>query len=102
MSTRDELDALSSKELHDRAISRAERHLDIGFFYHLLQTLPAAEAATGDLAQSSADIFTLRGLIKGLAEADEGTLADALRPFYIDYLLEHQGGDGSPPDAAGT
>ncbi len=101
MSTRDQLEALSSKELHDRAVSRAERHLDVGFFYHLLQTLPAAEAATGDLAQSSADIFTLRGLIQGLGEADEGALADALRPFYIDYLLDHQGDRGSPPDGAG-
>ena len=36
-----------------------------------------------------------------LVEADEGPLADALRPLYIDYLLEHEGGDGDeePGDA---
>jgi hypothetical protein len=89
MATRDELDELTSKELHDRAISRAERHLDVGFFYRLLETLPAAEAATGDVAQSSADIFGLRALVQNIAAADEGALADALRPFYIEYLLKH-------------
>jgi hypothetical protein len=91
MTTREELDTLSSKELHDRAVSRAERHLDVGFFYRLLETLPAAEAATGDTARSSADIFKLRALVHDIAAADEGALADALRPFYIDYLLAHEG-----------
>lgn len=89
MTTREELDALSSKELHDRAIGRAERHLDVKFFYELLQTLPAAEAATGDVDRSSADVFKLRALVHDVVTADEGDLADALRPFYIAYLLEH-------------
>lgn len=89
MTTREELDALGSKELHDRAVARAERHLDIKFFYELLTTLPAAEAATGDIARSSADIFKIRALVHDLVTADEGQLADALRPFYIAYLLEH-------------
>ena len=87
MTTREELDARGSKELHDRAVARAERHLDIKFFYELLTTLPAAEAATGDMARSSADIFKIRALVHDLVTADEGRLADALRPFYIGYLL---------------
>ena len=45
MTTREELDALSSKELHDRAFSEAKRHMDVGFFWQLLRSLPAAEAA---------------------------------------------------------
>lgn len=89
MATREELDALSSKDLHDRALGRAERHLDVKFFYDLLQTLPAAEASVGDTARSSADIFKVRALVHDLVTADEGALADALRPFYISYLLEH-------------
>ena len=91
MITREELDDLGSKELHDRAVSRAERHFDIKFFYELLQTLPAAEAATGDLDRSSADIFKIRALVHDIVTADEGDLADALRPFYIAYLLDHEG-----------
>ena len=91
MTTREELDALSSKELHDRAITRAERHLDVKFFYDLLATLPAAEAATGEFDRSSADVFKLRALVHDINAADEGVLADALRPFYIAYLLNHEG-----------
>ena len=91
MTTREELDALSSKELHDRAVKRAERHLDIKFFYDLLGTLPAAEAAAGEVNRSSADIFKIRALVHDVVTADEGDLADALRPFYIAYLLDHKG-----------
>lgn len=89
MATREQLDQLSSKELHDRAVSRAERHLDVKFFYTLLQTLPAAEAATGDIDRSSADVFRISALVHDIVTADEGALADALRPLYTTYLLEH-------------
>ena len=91
MATREELDALSSKELHDRAIRRAERHLDVKFLYQLLEMLPVAEASLGDTARSNADVSKISALLHDLADADEGALADALRPFYIDYLLEHDG-----------
>jgi hypothetical protein len=89
MTTREELDALSSKELHDRAVSRAERHLDVKFFYELLQTLPVAEASLGDTARSTADVSKVAALLHDLFESDEGNLAEALRPFYTDYLLKH-------------
>ena len=36
----DELEALSTEELHDRAVKRAERHLDVKFFWSLLQAIP--------------------------------------------------------------
>jgi hypothetical protein len=39
------LEELSSAELHDLAVRRARRHLDVGFFWGLMQRLPAAEAA---------------------------------------------------------
>ena len=89
MATREELDALTSKELHDRAVGRAERHLDVKFLYELLQTLPVAEASLGDTARSTADVSKISALLHDLHDADEGGLADALRPFYIEYLLEH-------------
>ncbi len=90
MTTRAELDALSAKELHDRALAYAERHLDVKFFFKLLELLPAASASAGDLDRSRADIFALRGLVQGIADADEGETAEALRPFYTDYLLSHE------------
>lgn len=89
MTSFEELDALSSQELHDRAVKRAERHVDVKFFYDLLKVLPAAEVAAGNEDQSAADIFKIGSLVQELFDADEGELADSLRPFYIDYLLEH-------------
>jgi hypothetical protein len=29
-------------------------------------------------------------LLNDLVDADRGELADALRPFYVDYLMEHE------------
>jgi hypothetical protein len=91
MATREELEALSSKELHDRALNYAQHHLDVKFFYELLAMMPAAEAARGEISRSSADVFKARALAHDIVTSDEGTLANALRPYYIDYLLEHGG-----------
>jgi hypothetical protein len=60
----DDLDGLSTHELHDRAVRRAERHLDVKFFWSLLKLIPAAKAASGELGE-------------------------ALRPVFIDYLRKH-------------
>jgi hypothetical protein len=45
--TRDELDALSSRELHDLAVRRALHHVDVEFLWELLRAIPAAEASEG-------------------------------------------------------
>ena len=83
------LEQLSSKELHDLALGRARKHLDVGFFWRLMKLLPAAEAATGDMDESRADVQSLRAHIDDLTESGRGQVADTLRPFYIDYLKEH-------------
>jgi hypothetical protein len=101
MTTRDELDALPSPELHDRATRLAWRRLDVGFLWHLLKTIPEARAAVGDEERSEADIMRPLALLNDLIDADRGDLADALRPLYIDYLLEHGGEleDDEPSEA---
>jgi hypothetical protein len=91
----DALEPLSSQELHDLAVRRAAKHLDVGFFWDLLQLLPAAEAATGDIQEADADVQTLRAHIDDLTDAGRGAVADALRPFYLDYLRRH---DVTPKD----
>ena len=88
MATREELEALSSKELHDQAFARAKRHLDVGFYWGLLKAIPAAEAAIGEEAEAEQDVMTLRGRLNDLTNSGDGELADALRPLYIDYLLK--------------
>ncbi len=86
MATFEELDALASEELHDRAMKLAEHRLDVKFFFSLLEAIPAANAGEGD-----ADVMSMRALVIDAMHAGEGDLADSLRPLYIDYLLKHDG-----------
>jgi hypothetical protein len=90
MATRDDLEQLSTKELHDRAIARATHHLDVRFLWGLVKALPVAEEAIGDDERSKIDIARPLALINDfLYDADSGKLGEALRPMYIDYLEEH-------------
>jgi hypothetical protein len=103
MTDRAELERLSSAELHDRATRLAWRRLDVSFLWDLLKTIPEARAAIGDEARSETDIIRPLALLNDLVDADQGELAEALRPFYLDYLAEHEqaddvGSGGEEPD----
>ena len=88
MSTFEELDKLSSKELHDRATKLAEHRLDVRFFWDLLKEIPAAEAGAGELDEAEFDVATGYQQVTDAVHDDK--VADALRPIYIDYLLKHE------------
>ena len=85
----DELDALSTLELHDRAVARAEKHLDVKFFWNLLKLIPAAEALSGDEGEAEYDVQFSKGIISDAMHSGEGELGEALRPVFIDYLRKH-------------
>lgn len=87
--TSEDLEQLPTGELHDRAMRRAERHLDVRFFWSLLELIPAAETARGDEAEADFDIQFSKGLIKDALHSGEGELGEALRPLFIDYLRKH-------------
>lgn len=89
MSDDDGLGRLSSQELHDLAVSRAKRHLDVRFFWQLMQTLPTAEAAAGELDEAETDVMRLSAHVDDITDAGRGDVADMMRPFYIDYLRRH-------------
>ena len=89
MSDDDRLDALSSQELHDRAVRYALRHLDLPFFVRLMEALPVAEAAAGDLDGAEADALTLRAHLDDVTDSGQGEVAELLRPMYLEYLREH-------------
>ena len=92
MRTREELEALPTKDLHDLAVERAKRHLDVGFLWDLVKALPVAEEVVGEDDRSKIDIARPLALINDfLYDTDSGKLGDALRPFYVDYL-EHADG----------
>jgi hypothetical protein len=83
------LDDLSTQELHDRAVSRAEKHLDVKFFWTLLKLIPAAEALSGDEGEAEYDIQFSKGKILDALHSGDGALGEALRPVFIDYLRKH-------------
>lgn len=83
------IEGLPTQELHDRAVRRAERHLDVKFLWSLLQMIPAAEAARGDQGEADFDIQSSKGLIKDALHSGDGELGEALRPVFIDYLRKH-------------
>jgi hypothetical protein len=84
-----ELEDLSSKELHDLAVRRARRHLDVRFFWELMQRLPAAEAAAGQMDEVEADVQRMSAHIDDITDSGEGEVGELLRPFYLDYLARH-------------
>jgi hypothetical protein len=85
----EDLEQLSTHELHDRAIRRAERHLDLKFFWSLLKAIPAAETISGDEGEAEYDIQSAKGLIYDAVHSGDGKLGEALRPVFIDYLSKH-------------
>ena len=91
MTTPGDLEAMSTKELHERAIETARRHLDVGFLWKLVKALPVAEEVVGDDERSKVDIMRPLALINDFMDAGEGDLGEALRPMYVDYLEEHAG-----------
>jgi hypothetical protein len=91
MTTREELEALSSHELHDRAVHLAVRRVDVGFLWELLRELPAGEAASGHPDTATADVTHVSAMISDALASGEGDVAESLRPLYLDYLERHGG-----------
>ena len=87
-----ELENLSSSELHDRAVHTAVKHLDAGFLWKLVKAIPAAEAAGGHVGEAEADVMSVARLLSDLVHSGEGDIAEELRPLYLDYLTKHGGG----------
>lgn len=98
MPDEDPLERLSSAELHDLAVDYARRHLDVKFFWELIELLPAAEAAAGELDEAEADVQSLLAHIDDITDSGRGEVAEALRPFYLEYLRRH----GVQPRGAST
>jgi hypothetical protein len=92
MTTREELESVPTKELHDRAMEVAKHRLDVAFVWRVLEALPVAEEVIGDEQRSKVDIVRPLALINDFFDAGEGELGEALRPMYVDYLVEHEHG----------
>jgi hypothetical protein len=86
----EDLERLSTRELHDRAFGLARRRLDVRFFWNLLEAAPAAEAAAGHVGEAQADILSFSERVADIVDPDTAEEADAFRPIYVEYLLEHE------------
>jgi hypothetical protein len=84
-----DLEALSSRELHDMAVRRALHHADVKFLWELLRAIPVAEASEGQVGESEADATKVAELVSDAVGSGDGRIADDLRPLYIDYLTKH-------------
>lgn len=89
MPTREEFEAMTTRELHARAVEVARRRLDVTFLWRLAKALPVAEELIGDDQRSKTDILRPLALINDFYDAGEGALGEALRPLYLEYLEEH-------------
>ena len=90
MSSRDELQTLTSHALPARAVHVALRHMDIGFLWDLLRAIPASEAARGRVDRAAADVTQMSAMISDALRSGEEDVADSLRPMYLDYLEKHE------------
>jgi len=85
MTSFEALDALSTRELHDRAIAEAKRRHDAKFLKRLLEITPEAEAVSGNLGEADNEILDPAVWLHDVVDHDEAT-DEALRPVYLDYL----------------
>jgi hypothetical protein len=89
MSEEDGLDRLSSQELHDLAVRRARRHLDVAFLWRLMSLLPAAEAGAGKFDEAENDVLRMSAHLDDVTDSGRGEVGDLLRPYYLEYLRRH-------------
>lgn len=90
MATREELEALETPVLYDRATKHARRHANVRFFWRILQAMPAAEVAAGNLEEGESDVHSIWSHLNDRKTAREGPVADNLRELYIEYILAHK------------
>jgi hypothetical protein len=82
-------DAIPSRTLHDRAVELAQQRRDIAFFWRLLKAIPEAESVAGKPDETTADLWHISRWLSDFVDSRD--LDDALRPIYIEYLVEHAG-----------
>jgi hypothetical protein len=64
----------------------------VRFFWNLLESAPAAEAAAGHGGEADVDVLSLSERVADVLNPDTAEEAEAFRPIYIDYLVKHEKG----------
>lgn len=90
--TLEELDALSTEELRERAFDLARGRRDVGFFWQVLQHLPnadEAEALDGSPNSVGPTIDEAVALWREFTGHGYEESEPLLRAAFIDYLMRH-------------
>lgn len=85
----EELDALPTDELRQRAFDRAEQRHDAAFFWDLLRHLPGTEAVAaedGSPGNISGGIAEGLEAVRELVSGELGEVEPLVRARFIDYL----------------
>lgn len=88
----EELDALPTDELRQRAFDLAESRRDVAFFWDVLkhmrasQDIAAEDASSGNITGSIAEAVEV---IHNMTSGDVGEFEPLLRARFIDYIRKH-------------
>ena len=86
----DELDALSTEDLRQRAFAKAREHRDVGFFWDLFTHVPHGndEMQDGWLGSFASTVDDAVALWRETTDHDYGEAEPLVRAKFIDYLLK--------------
>ena len=87
--TFDELDALSTEDLRERAFDLARHRRDMSFFWRLFEHLPAREDGDDGSLGIQSTVDDAIAVWKESVEGEYGDREPLIRAAFIDYLLKH-------------
>ena len=87
--TFDELDALSTEQLRERAFDLARHRRDMSFFWSLFEHLPAPEDGDDGALGVQSSVDDAVALWKESTGGSYGDREPLIRAAFIDYLLKH-------------
>jgi hypothetical protein len=84
-----ELDALPTRELQDRAFTRAREERDISFFWTLFEHLPAGESGNDGALGVQSTVDDAVAVWRETTDQEYGDEEPMIRAVFIDYLINH-------------
>lgn len=98
MTRYDELDALDTDELKDRAMEIARDRGDVAFVWDVIKHLPQSPEVANEDGASGGMLTTIAGLLGMFEELfgkqmhEAGAVEPLLRARFIDYIVKHEDG----------
>jgi hypothetical protein len=87
--TFDELDALDTEELQERAFALARRRRDVAFFWSIFKHLRAREDGDDGSLGIQSTVDDAIAVWRETTEGEYGEQEPLIRAAFIDYLLKH-------------